>query len=98
MAIDQTQVALNLCSQLMDAADCIMRGVEGIARLKDQKESAGIDFTAQAVEDALAASALRHADGAAFNSVISSGAAIKAWIEQGFHDDNLQRVRSGGTS
>jgi hypothetical protein len=96
MAIDQTELALNLCTQLQAAAESIMRGVEDIARLKDQKESAGVDFTAAGVEAKLAASSLRQADGNAFNSVISSGAATKTWLEANFHDDNFQKVRSGG--
>lgn len=98
MPVNQTDLALNLCTRLQSAAEGIMRGVEDIDRIKNQKESAGVDLTSEDVETALAGSSLKHADGDAFNSVLTSGAAIKAWMEANFHDDNLQKVRSGGVS
>jgi hypothetical protein len=93
MAINQTDKALNLCTRLMAAATKVMEGVEELARLKDEKESAGVDFTAAPVETALSGSALKHANGTDFNNVLSSGAALKGWLETNFHDDILQKVR-----
>lgn len=93
MALNQTDKALNIASSLVDAADQLMTAVERLAALKDEKESSGIDFTAGAIETALAASALKHVDGAALNGVLSSGAATKAWLESTFNDDNFQKAR-----
>jgi hypothetical protein len=93
VAVDTTQKAINLCSRLADAADRLMIAVEDLANLKDEKESSGLVLTAAAVEDALATSSLKHASGANFNSVISSGAAIKSFMETNFHDDVLAQVR-----
>ncbi|WP_435016699.1 hypothetical protein TA3x_004273 [Tundrisphaera sp. TA3] len=95
MAIDQTSLAMNLCTKIQTAADEIMRGVTSLAALKEQKESAGVDFTAVAFETALSNSTLKHANGDAFNSVISSGTLLKAWLEENYHDDNFQKVRGG---
>lgn len=91
---DVTLKALNLCSRLANAADKVMQGVEELYNLKNEKESSGLDLTAQAVEDALEASALKHATGTNFNSVLSSGAALKTWLEAEFHDDIFHTVRS----
>jgi len=94
MAVETTDKALNLCSRLMSAADQLMGAVEQLAALKNEKESSGLDLTAAAVETALGASpALKHASGTNFNNVITSGAAINAWLEAEFHDDIMQSVR-----
>ena len=93
MPIDVTDKAKNLCSRLMAAATKVMEGTEELANLKDEKESAGLDLTDEEVEAALAASDLKHAEGADFNNVISSGAALKTWLEGAFHDDVFQKVR-----
>ena len=94
MAINQVDKALNLATNLIDAADQLMTAVFKLDALKAEKESSGVDFTAAAVEAALAAStSLRHVDGTALNNVITSGAATKTWLEQNFHDDNFQKVR-----
>lgn len=95
MAIDQIDVALDLCSALQNASAAIMQGVEIIVAVRDQKESAGIDFAAPDFVAALEKSALKHASGDTFNSVISSGVALKSWMESNFHDDNFQKVRGG---
>ncbi len=94
MAIDVTQKALNLATDLMNACDALMNALERLNDLKDEKESAGVDFTAAAVESALTASAtLKHIDGNSLNNVLTSGAALLAWMVSNFHDDNLQKVR-----
>lgn len=91
----QVPKALNLCSRLMDAADRLMIAVEDLANLKDELESSGIDLTDDddLVDEALADSALRHATATNFENVVSSGDALKSWLETNFHDDNFQRVR-----
>lgn len=91
--MDLTAKALNLCSRLMTAAEQVMQGVEELHALKNEKESSGIDFTAQDVEDALAASSLKHTEGDHWNAVLTSGDALKTWLETNFHDDNFQKVR-----
>lgn len=93
MAVDVTDKALNLCSKLMQAADDLMNAIERLSDLKDEKESSGLDLTSTAIEDALDASSLKHADGNDFNNVISSGAAIKTFMVSNFHDDVLSKVR-----
>lgn len=96
MPTDQTALALNLCTQLQAGAEAIMKGIEAIDRLKGQVESAGIDLESPEVEAALAASSLKHAAGADFVAVLGTGAATKAWLEENWHDDILQKVRGGG--
>ena len=93
MAVDQTAKALNLASRMVAASDQLMRAVETLINLKDEKESSGVDFTAQAVEDALAESSLKHLDGNALNGVLSSSVAVRDFMVTSFHDDNYQRVR-----
>lgn len=93
MPVDPTDKALNLCSRLMAASIQLMDAVALFAALKDEKESAGLTLTAAAIEAAIAASTLKHANGDAFNAVIGSSAALKTWLEQNFHDDNFQKVR-----
>src|SRR5262245_53211616 len=91
----QVPKALNICSRLMDAAERLMIAIEDLANLKDEKESAGIDLTDDGglVNAALLESSLSHATGTNFENVISSGAAIKSFMETNFHDDVLQMVR-----
>lgn len=93
MAVDVTQKALNICSRLMNATNSLMQAVEELYNLKNEKESAGLDLTAAAVESAISASSLKHANGTDFNNVISSGAALKTWLETNFHDDVFDKVR-----
>lgn len=93
MAVNQTDKALNLCSRLQSAANGVMQAVEQLSVLKDEKESSGVDFTAQALEDALGTSVLKHTEGNDWNNVLSSGAALKTWLEANFHDDVFQKVR-----
>lgn len=97
MAVDKTDIARNLCNRLIKASEYIMTGIEEIGDIKDLKESAGISFTATDVEAVLSGtnSPFKHATGADFDSVITSGTAIQAWMISQFHDDNLQRVRTG---
>ena len=93
MPVDVTNKALNICTRLMQAADQVMQATEELYNLKNEKESAGLDLTAAAVESAISASSLKHANGTDFNNVISSGAALKTWLETNFHDDVLSKVR-----
>lgn len=93
MAVVTTDKALNLCSRLAVAADQLMQAIEQLAALKAEKEASGLDLTAAALQTALAASALKHANGDDFNNVLTSGAAIKTWMEQNFHNTNLDKVR-----
>lgn len=95
MPIDQTAVAINICSKLQDAAENIMKGLEQLEMIKDQISSTGIDLSSASVQTALEKSALKHADGAAFTAVVTSGDAIKTWVEANFHHTNLNKVRSG---
>ena len=93
MAAITTDKALNICSRLQNAADALMGAVEELSALKDEKESSGIDLTVAAVVTALENSSLKHATATNFNNVISSGAALKTWLETNFHDDIFQAVR-----
>lgn len=91
--MDTTAKCLNICSRLMNAADQLMKAVQDLSNLKDEKESSGLDLAAKGNVDALAGSSLKHATGDDFNNVLSSGAALKKWLEDNFHDDNFQKVR-----
>ena len=93
MAAIITDKALNICSRLQNAADALMGAVEELSALKDEKESSGIDLTVAAVVTTLENSSLKHATATNFNNVISSGAALKTWLETNFHDDIFQAVR-----
>jgi len=90
---DVTVKTVNLCRSLMDASVQLMDAVAKLEALKDEKESSGLDFTTAGNESALAASDLKHASGANFDAVISSGAALKTFLVTNFHDDNFQKVR-----
>lgn len=93
MAVNQTDKALNLASRLVAASSQLMGAVEQLAALKDEKESSGVDFTVATIQTALGISSIKHVDGAALNSILSSAAALKTWLEANFHDDNFQKAR-----
>jgi molecular chaperone GrpE (heat shock protein) len=90
---DQTAKALNLASRMVAASDQLMQAIEQLINPKDEKESSGVNFTAQEVEDALADSSLKHVDGNKLNGVLSSSVAIRDFMVTNFHDDVLQAVR-----
>ncbi len=89
---DVAKKAVYLCTRLMSASDKLMQAVYELDLLKTEKESSGLDLTSAAIEAALAES-LPHCDGTLFNSVLSSTAALKTWLESNGHDDNFQKVR-----
>lgn len=93
MAANKVDKSLNLCTKLMQSASKVMEAVEELQRYKDEKESAGLNLTDAAFETALETSTLKHATGTNFNNVLSSGAALKTWIEANFHDDIFDAVR-----
>ncbi len=88
-----TDKSLNLCDRLMKTSAKLMEAVEEFAALLAEKESSGLDFTEATFEAKLATSGLKHANGDAFNGVLTSGAAVKTFLETNFHDDNFQKVR-----
>lgn len=91
---DVTIKAVNLAVRLRQAAEELMTAIESIRNLKDEKEGSGIDFTAVAVEAAIAADdRLTHCSGNSFNSIISSGVAVDTFMIAGFHDDVFDGAR-----
>jgi hypothetical protein len=70
-----------------------MSYIEALSDLKGEKEGSGLNLTDASIEDALAASSLKHASGTDFNNVLTSGAAVKAFIVDNFHSTNFDKVR-----
>lgn len=92
MAIVQTDKALNLATRVVAASELLMRAMEQLVALKDEKESAGIDFVAFDTDYA-ATEGLKHVDGARLNNVLSSTAAVQTFLTTNFHDDIFQAAR-----
>lgn len=92
MAIDQTDVALNLGSKTVDAAVKFLDAIEALQSLEGQRVSAGL--TLADFDDAYAASGLKHVNGAALDAIINTSIpAIWAFMTTNNHDDNLQKAR-----
>jgi len=92
MAIDLTDKALNLASEIVNEAEKFMTALENLRNLEDERAAAGItlgDYDA----DYLLGS-LKHIDGAALNGAINTSIpAIWTFMTANNHDDNLQKVR-----
>lgn len=93
MAVNTNNKALNICTEIMAAAEALMGAVEALSALKDEKESSGLNLQAAEFQTILENSPLAHASGLDFDNVLTSGAAIKTFMVSNFHDDILQKVR-----
>lgn len=92
MAIDQTDVALNLGSKTVDAAVNFLDAIEALQSLEDQRIAAGLTLTD--FDDAYADSGIKHVDGAALDAIINTSVpAIWTFMTTNNHDDNLQKAR-----
>lgn len=92
MPIDQTDKALNIASETVDAVQKLMEAFEALRALEDERLSGGLTLTD--FDAAFAASGVKHVDGAALNAVLNTSIpAIWTFMVSGFHDDNLQKVR-----
>ena len=92
MAIDQTDVALNLASKTVDATVKFLGAIEAIQSLEDQRAAAGLTLTDY--DAAFETSGIKHMDGAALNAILNTSIpAIWAWMVTNNHDDNLQKAR-----
>lgn len=95
MAVVQTEKAVNLARALVVHCDALMNALDQINAIKSEKESSGVNFADAANEAAYAAlTDLKHVDGTVLNNVLTSGAAILAWMVAEFHDDNIQKARA----
>jgi hypothetical protein len=91
MAKDTTDKAMDLARQLVKLSDDIMIAMEKGIAIRDEKEGAGIDFTA--LDATLATSDLRHVTSADLNNAITSFVAFATWAKEGFRDDVWQACR-----
>ena len=92
MAIDQTNKALNIASETVDAVQKFMEAVETLRALEDERTSSGLTLTD--FDTDFAASSVKHVDGAALNAALNTSIpAIWTFMTANFHDDNLQKVR-----
>lgn len=92
MAIDQTNKALNIASETVQATQKFMEAIEALRSLEDERASAGLSLAS--FDAAFAASDVKHVDGAALNAVLNTSIpAIWTFMTTNFHDDNLQKVR-----
>lgn len=100
MAIDQTNIALDMGSKTVNAVDNLMEAIEELQSIEDQRIAAGIDLTD--FNDDFVNSGISHVDGVSLNAVLNTSIPeiwkfttgdVTAVLGQQ-HDDNLQKVRS----
>ena len=92
MAIDQTDVALNIGSKTVDATVKFLDAIEALQSLEDQRVAAGLTLTDFDAD--YATSSLKHLDGAALNAILNTSIpAIWTFMTTNNHDDNLQKAR-----
>jgi hypothetical protein len=94
MAIDTTNKALDLATQLAQQSGALMDAVRAMVALKEEVERGGILFAPGGVAMSFADTALRHTDGDGINNVITSAVALKGWLDANFHSDNFDQARS----
>ena len=99
MAIDRTDVALNLGSKTVDATVKFLDAIEALQSLEEQRGSAGVTLTA--FDAAFASSSIKHMDGASLDAILNTSIPeiwkfmigdVTAVLGQQ-HDDNLQKAR-----
>lgn len=92
MAIDQTDVALNLGSKTVDATVKFLDAIEALQSLEEQRDTVGLNLSDFDV--ALAKSSIKHMDGADLTAILfTSIPAIWSFMTTNNHDDNLQKAR-----
>lgn len=92
MAINQSDVALNLGSKTVDAAVKFLDAIEALQSLEEQRIAAGLTLTA--FDAIFAASSIKHMNGAALDAIINTSIpAIWSFMTTNNHDDNLQKAR-----
>ena len=93
MAIDQTNVALNIATKAIDSTIKFLDAIAELQALEEQRAAAGITLTDFDAD--FATSAVKHVDGASLNAVLNTSIpAIWTFITTGNHDDNLEKMRS----
>lgn len=99
MAIDQTDVALNLGSKTVDAAAKFLDAIEALQSLEAQRIAAGLTLTDY--DTTYAGSGIKHVNGAVLDAIINTSIPeiqkfmtgdVTAVLGQQ-HDDNLQKAR-----
>jgi hypothetical protein len=92
MTIDQTNKALTIADETVQATEQFMTAIAKLQALEEERVSSGItlgDYDTQFAE-----SSIKHVDGAALNAVLNTSIpAIWSFMTTNFHDDNLQKVR-----
>lgn len=92
MAIDQTDKALNMASETVNAAQKFMEAIETLQALEDERVASGMTLTDFDAD--FATSSIKHVDGASLNAVLNTSIpAIWTFMTTNNHDDNLQKVR-----
>ncbi len=92
MAIDQTDVALNLGSKTVDATVKFLDAIEVLESLEDQRDTVGLNLSG--FDTAYENSAIKHMNGADLTAILfTSIPAIRAFMTANNHDDNLQKAR-----
>lgn len=93
MAIDQTDVALNIASKTVTSAANLLDAIAELEALEAQRVAAGItlpDFDAD-----YATSGVKHVNGASLNAVLNTSIPlIWTYITTNNHDDNLEKMRA----
>lgn len=92
MAIDQTDVALNMGSKTVDAAVKFLDAIEELESLESQRDTIGL--TLSSFDAAFALSGIKHVNGTSLTDILfTSIPAIRAFMTTNNHDDNLQKAR-----
>jgi hypothetical protein len=101
MAIDTTAKALNLAVDFVAQAGALMDAIRKLAALAEETQQAGIDFTpgGEPMDFSNASQVLGRkvelgqTDGQGILDVITSGVAVKTFLDQQFHSTNFDKVR-----
>lgn len=93
MAIDQTDKALNMGSDTVNATKQFMDALNKLLNLETERDSAGLILTAFDADFASSDSGIKHVDGTILNSILfTSVPAISAFMIANNHDDNLNKA------
>ncbi len=93
MAVDRTDVALNIASNTVASATNLLDAIAELQALEAQRVAAGITLTDFDAD--YATSGVKHVNGASLDAVLNTSIpAIWTYITTNNHDDNLEKMRS----
>lgn len=91
-AVNLSSKVLNMCTRLQEAVIQLMTALDDLAELRAEKEASGLDFN-EAAQLAAIQAAFPYTDGNMWNNVLTSEAAVNAFVKDNFHSTNFDKVR-----